>query len=371
MSLPLSRWQILICLLGLAPAWCGADQLTVLQAKTQLKQLDKHIDLLKLRTVKTHHRQRLLQNELTSTEKKIEKAGKTLQRTQAQITTQQQHIKGIEQELTGHDQALSTQQQTLTQQLRARYHLGEYQPLKSLLNQDDPNAINRLLTYYQYLMRAQQQSMQQVIATQQTLKATEQRLQHELLSLRTLQQQILKQQQQLAQTKSYQRTLLHSLANELHIKQEAIAEYQTNRDHLTALLKIMSQKNVSYTKYPFPHMRKKLPLPVLVPKNTIKKLNQGLTFPAPEGKPVITVYPGKVLFSDWLRGYGLLIIIDHGQGYISLYAYNQSLFKNKGELVVQGEQIATVGHSGGLKENGLYFELRYQGKAISPLVWFS
>ena len=118
-------------------------------------------------------------------------------------------------------------------------------------------------------------------------------------------------------------------------------------------------------------MKHKLPLPVHVNRKKIDKLNQGLMFFSKEGSSVDSIYAGKVVFSDWLKGYGLLIIIDHGSGYLSLYAHNQSLFKQKGEVVEQGEQIATVGHSGGIKQNGLYFEIRHRGKTISPQQWLS
>ena len=100
-------------------------------------------------------------------------------------------------------------------------------------------------------------------------------------------------------------------------------------------------------------------------------MNQGVTFFAKEGAPVLAVHSGKVVFSDWLNGYGLLLILDHGDGFMTLYANNEALFKQKGDSVTQGDQIATVGHSGGIKQNGLYFEVRQRGKAISPLAWMS
>jgi murein hydrolase activator len=100
-------------------------------------------------------------------------------------------------------------------------------------------------------------------------------------------------------------------------------------------------------------------------------MNQGITFFAAEGTPVYAVYSGKIVFSDWLNGYGLLLIIDHGQGFMTLYAHNQSLFKRKGSTVGTGEQIAAVGHSGGIKQNGLYFEVRKHGKTVSPREWLS
>ena len=98
-------------------------------------------------------------------------------------------------------------------------------------------------------------------------------------------------------------------------------------------------------------------------------MNQGVTFFADEGTVVNSVYPGKVVFSDWLKGYGLLLIIDHGQGFMTLYAHNQSLFKRTGQMVKQSEPIASVGHTGGIRQNGLYFEIRVKGKAVPPMTW--
>jgi septal ring factor EnvC (AmiA/AmiB activator) len=96
---------------------------------------------------------------------------------------------------------------------------------------------------------------------------------------------------------------------------------------------------------------------------------QGLQFSAPEGTDVVAAAPGKVVFADWLRGFGNLIIIDHGDTYMTVYANNESLFKNAGDVVKQGETISSVGTSGGNSEPGLYFEIRYKGKPINPTPW--
>lgn len=96
---------------------------------------------------------------------------------------------------------------------------------------------------------------------------------------------------------------------------------------------------------------------------------QGLQFSAPEGTDVVAAAPGKVVFADWLRGFGNLIIIDHGDTYMTVYANNESLFKNAGDIVKQGETISSVGTSGGNPEPGLYFEIRYKGKPINPSPW--
>lgn len=174
---------------------------------------------------------------------------------------------------------------------------------------------------------------------------------------------------QLERNKTYHSHLIKTLNQDIQSQQHALIEFQKNKDNLKNLLKSLSQEHFISPNQPFAQMRKQLPHPVST--KLFKTMNQGVTFFADEGTAVTAVYPGKILFSDWLKGYGLLLIIDHGQGFMTLYAHNQSLFKHKGDLVHQKEQIALVGHSGGIKQNGLYFEIRLKGKAIPPLTWLS
>ncbi len=99
--------------------------------------------------------------------------------------------------------------------------------------------------------------------------------------------------------------------------------------------------------------------------------SEGIVISAPAGRPVAAVHHGRVVFSDWLRGFGLLIIIDHGSGYMSLYGHNQTLLKEVGDWVAAQEPIATVGDSGGLSDAGLYFAIRYKGRPYNPQPWLS
>jgi septal ring factor EnvC (AmiA/AmiB activator) len=96
---------------------------------------------------------------------------------------------------------------------------------------------------------------------------------------------------------------------------------------------------------------------------------QGVILNAPAGTPVRAVYAGRVVFADWLRGYGLLTIVDHGNGYLTLYGYNQSLLREVGEWVAAGDSLALAGNSGGNRASGLYFEIRHRGKAVNPTRW--
>ena len=95
----------------------------------------------------------------------------------------------------------------------------------------------------------------------------------------------------------------------------------------------------------------------------------GVLIAGKENQVIRAIYPGKIIFADWLPGYGLLLIIDHGEGYMSLYARNHVLNKNVGEQVAAGEPIARVGHTGGYEHSALYFEIRHDGKPENPIKW--
>jgi len=358
-----------ICLIISVSVWAEPASLT--QTKSKLKQLDEQISKLKQTLASANDKRGVLDKELANTERQIGEGIHSLRNIQQDINTKQQKIVNLQQSVNDLNKQLIAQQQLLAEHVRARYKMGEYQPLKWLMNQDDPYAISRLLTFHQYLVRSRQNIIDQIDMTKQNLTLNQETLKTELEAQRQLQQQLNKHQQELEQNKHYHEAVIQSLNNEIQTKQLTLSEYERNKKNLSQLLKTLAQQSIIQVKQPFTQMRKKLPRPVRIQPQALQKMNQGVTFFAGEGTPVTAVYPGKVVFSDWLNGYGLLLILDHGQGFMTLYAHNQSLFKRKGETVLQGEQIAAVGHSGGLKQNGLYFEVRHRGKAISPLDWLS
>nr|WP_238584628.1 peptidoglycan DD-metalloendopeptidase family protein [Legionella worsleiensis] len=343
----------------------------VIQTQTKLKQLDAQINNLKRTLATAHDTRSILNNELANTEKQIGAGIHKLQSLQHDIKSKEQKIAELHTKAELLNNELATQQQLLASHLRARYQMGEYQPLKWILNQDDPYKISRILTYYQYIVKSRQELIDKIGETQNKLKENKDKLHHELAENQKLQNQLSLNQQQLEQNKQYHTTLIQSLNNEIQNKQHDLEEFEKDKANLSRLLKSLSQQSVVQSSKPFNQMRKKLPLPVQNVQRSLRRMNQGVTFFADEGTVVTAVYPGKVVFSDWLKGYGLLLIIDHGQGFMTLYAHNQSLFKHKGQMVYQNEHIASVGHSGGIKQNGLYFEIRLRGKAVPPLDWLS
>ncbi len=371
MTKQLPRKFLLTSALVLLTTFANAESVVVSQTKTKLKDLDNKISKLQQTLVSAHDKQGILNHELAETEKQMGESLRQLRSIQQNIGTKQQKITQLQQQVAVFSTKLKIQQELLAKHVRTRYKMGEYQPLKWLLNQDNPYTINRMLTFYQYLIKSRQQMIDTVHETSDALTVSKNKLDSEIMGQQQLVQQVHLQQQKLEQDKLYHKTLIQVLSQDIRTTQQKLEEYQHNKANLSRLLGSLMQKSVIRTRYPFTQMRRKLPRPVQTGRNSFQKMNQGVTFFAKEGDPVTAVSAGKVVFSDWLKGYGLLLIVDHGQGFMTLYAHNQSLFKRKGEAVLQGEQIAAIGHSGGLKQNGLYFEVRQRGKAIPPLEWLS
>ncbi|MDR3441704.1 MAG: peptidoglycan DD-metalloendopeptidase family protein [Legionella sp.] len=341
------------------------------QTQSKLKQLNAQINNLKQTLNSAQDKRGVLNKELSATEKQIGTGIRDLRTIQSNINNKANKISSLQNQVNQLNQELITQQQLLARHIRARYQMGEYQPLKWLLNQDDPYAVSRILTYYQYIVKSRQELIKQIDTTRSAINESKEVLKNELLANQQFKTEMTQHQKLLEQNKNYHTTVIKSLNNEIQDKQHILDEVQKNKENLGSLLHTLSQQSVTQASKPFNQMHKKLPLPVQTQSRSLQKMNQGVTFFAEEGAVVTAVYPGKVVFSDWLKGYGLLLIIDHGQGYMTLYAHNESLFKRKGQSVRQSEQIASVGHSGGIKQNGLYFEIRLRGKAIPPLGWLS
>lgn len=367
------RWykRLLLCSLCWSCSIGHTDQSDRVNAENRLHALEVQMTQLKKRLHEAHDKQTLLHQEMAATEKQIGQGVKRIREIEQAIQKNTQQIKQLQHDTAQLKQTLLVQQNALAKQIRTRYQFGEYQPLKWLLNQESPSAINRLLTYYQYLIQSQQKTINEVKQTQKKLLLKTNALNQEVQQQQALQKKLSLHQQTLNQNQSYHAELIQSLNAEIQTKSEKLNQYEQDKSNLVNLLKSLSHPIKKQPHRPFSRMRHKLPLPIRTHSNHRQSINQGLLFFAPEGEAVTSVYPGRVVFSDWLRGYGLLLIIDHGEGYMTLYAHNQSLFKNKGEAVEGGEQIATIGHSGGLKKNGLYFEVRHKGKAMTPLEWLS
>jgi len=269
------------------------------------------------------------------------------------------------------------QEQLLAQQLRSAYTTGQHDYLKLLLNQDQSEKIQRTISYYQYLNKARTKEIDKFQQTLAKLLQVTTEHQAQIKQLQALKNEQILQDSQLKETKAKRNKTLARLSKKLLSSQQQLNKLKAEESNLNqALQKLAALIQAEIDLTGLSKLKRKLSWPV---KGRVRHSFgsrkqgylkwKGVLLNAPIGKQVQTIHNGTVLFSDWLKGYGLLTVIDHGNGYMSLYAHNQTLLKSVGERVETGEPIALVGQSGGQEQSGLYFEIRHQGKAVNPKFW--
>ncbi len=348
-------------------------------AAQQLSTVNKKVTRLEASLHQAFSNREQLSHDLASTEKAIGQHVQSLRSTQQAIVAKNQSVQVITQELNDLNEKLNKQRTTLTKHLRFRYTMGQPHPSEWLFNSQKPHVFSRFMTYYQYLIQNDGKLLRTLQQTKANIVTHQQQLARELAELNSLEKTLTQKYQTLSTAKNKHKQLIQQITQHIQSNQQQLATFKQDQARLQALIEQLSRASIAkpnYQKASSPHtsqltLNNRFRSPLQNSQRTGKAYNQGILFAAKEGTPVTSILPGKVVFSDWLNGYGLLLIIDHGNGMMSLYAHNESLFKKKGMSVKPGEEIATVGHTGGIRENGLYFELRQRGKVVPPRQWLA
>ena len=318
-----------------------------------------------------------LENQLKNDDLAIAKAAKSISKTDQQLKITNKKIASLSKEKKQLGADKIRQERLLAQQLRSAYTTGQHDYLKLVLNQDESEKIQRTISYYQYLNNARINEINkfQVTITQLMQVATQH--QEQVAQLETLKVNQQQQRKNLSDNKNKRSRTLVALSTKLLSSKQQLAKLKTEEASLTAALqKITALIRAEVDLMGLSKLKRQLSWPVkgrILRKFGSRKQGylkwKGVLLGAPIGRQVQTIHNGTILFSDWLKGYGLLTVIDHGNGYMSLYAHNQTLLKSVGDRVETGEPIALVGQSGGQDQAGLYFEIRHQGKAVNPKLW--
>lgn len=270
-------------------------------------------------------------------------------------------------------------QQALLGRLLYRQHLGgiDQDYLRLLLDSDDPNRIARDLYYYDHIARARATTLQrlrtQLAALQQAARDTRAKRQ-EIASLQAAEK---KELTQLKREQDKRRQTLRRIAQQLKQQRNEMQRLQRNEARLSKLVEELALLSAGDRRSSFRSLKGRLPLPVsgkvsnrFGDRRAESKLPwTGWFVRAPARQPVLAVAAGQVVYADWLRGFGNLLIVDHGEGYMSLYGNNETLYKQVGEKLQAGDIVAGVGNSGGNEDSGLYFELRHKGSPLDPETW--
>ncbi|MHB8256664.1 MAG: murein hydrolase activator EnvC family protein [Acidiferrobacterales bacterium] len=383
----MGRARLALLAAGLAAVLCTTGSIAAAEggaAAQRLTQLRTRLNALQRSLEHTRGQRDSQINALRDSEKRIGRILLSLRRLDAERQRQNGRLVQLHAQELQERRRISGQLRELEDEARAAYILGRQEYLKLLLNQQDPATVSRVLTYYGYLQRARAGHIAAARKALASLTAITNRIrkrEHALVRLRADQ---AAKRQALLQSEARRRTLLVRLNRKVISQSREIGRLQADEQRLGRLVKGIQNVMVGTSPVPLPgpnsrfaDFRGRLPLPVagrIVDRfgepegfGTLKW--QGVFLAAPQGSKVVSVFNGRVAYADWLRGFGMLMIIDHGDGYMSLYAHNQSLYEQVGDWVRAGQVIATVGNTGGASQPGLYFEVLHDEKPVNPLKW--
>ncbi|MFG3452351.1 murein hydrolase activator EnvC family protein [Stutzerimonas stutzeri] len=405
----------LFCLLGSAMADERAD------ARKQIEAARKDVAELQRLLKQIEQEKSAVQKQLQTTESEMGQLEKQVDSLQQEIDRSEAELERLNDEKTTLEGARIEQQRLIGIQARAAYQSGRQEYLKLLLNQQNPEKFSRSLTYYDYLSKARFEQVERFNETLSQLAKVEAGIEAQQATLAEQQDGLQERRAQLAEVRKERQLALAKLDRDLSSRDQKLKARKQEQAQLERVLKTIEQtlarqaREAEQARHqalaqareeqarqrqasgtgstpsgpivssvggnfggPFASAKGKLPWPVdgrLVARygtprgGDARTKWDGVLIGADVGTQVRAVHGGRVVFADWLRGAGLLVILDHGNGYLSLYGHNQSLLRDAGEIVKAGDPIATVGTSGGQESAALYFAIRQQGRPSDPAQW--
>ncbi len=276
---------------------------------------------------------------------------------------------------------LETQRQEqaakIAEHLAATYRMNGEDFLKLLLNQESPDALDRMARYHRYFTQARMAALQEFQSTLDELEVNRHKLESRQADERAKREDLNQRRLALVREREQRKGLIAELDEDVESKTRERTRLETDRLRLEQLLAELRRRSADLDGSAFVASKQKLPWPLqgrlthgFGQSRADGRLSwHGIVLAATEGTPITAVFRGRVVFADWLRGFGLLTILDHGSGYMTLYGHADILLKAVGDWVESGELIARAGRSGGQRTSGLYFEVRQKGAARDPVGW--
>ena len=346
----------------------------------ELRQVQDKIKSVASNLSQLKNQQNRASSELKRVEQQHGKIARAIHTLSNQVQQKQLRINEIQQEIQLQNGWLLMQQEQLAGLVKSAYALGRQEQLKLLFTQQDTSRTSRIMAYYQYFNRARLDKLSRIDTSLQLLSTLAQEKQLEKQQLAALIVDNKQQQNKLAQSKKERKKILAKIKKDYQKNATQLNRLKKNEKQLKRLIATLQQamQNFPVTEnlgQPFHRLKGKLPWPVkgkvvqsFASPRSGGKWN-GVLIQARTGTKIKAVAHGQVIFSDWFKGYGLLVIVKHDKQYMSLYAFNQSLYQEVGDWVDAGDILATVGNSGGRNKPGLYFEIRKKDKPINPKKW--
>ncbi len=375
-----------------ATACAGVAAAATAPSKEELAQLRGRIEALQKRIAAAEGVRNEATDALRDSEHAISEANRSLRDLAGKQREIQTKLNELQQQGRRAGNDIQSQQRMLARQLYQQYTGNQPDAVKLLLNREDPNQIARDLHYLTYLARLRADLIRGLRSNIKQLDGLAQETRQQSDELAAVQTEQQAQREKLERDKLARRDVLHKVSRQIESQRREVSTLQRDEQRLTRLVEQIGQviarsrvDTLRNDRVPdaatdgsaFADLKGKLSLPVrgeLKGRFGSPRADGGLSwkgvFIATQPRQEVrAVANGRVVFADWLRGFGNLLIIDHGGGYMSLYGNNESLFKQVGQPAKGGEAVAAVGNSGGNTDYGLYFEIRHQGKAFDPLSW--
>ncbi len=373
--------------LALAMAGAGAaateepGDAEVSRRESELASLRQRIDAIRLEERATRDEHDTLLQNLETAEERIGELTRQLRGHAQRAEVQRRRLATLEVDQHKAADRLERERAVLARQLRGAYLQGRQGRLQLWLKQEDPAQAGRAATYYDYFYRARAAQVAAVRDAASALDATAMALQTEAAALSAVQAEAAAERGELEAQRATRRAAAAALAVRLREQGQTLEGLRRDEAQLQRLLEALREALVGIPddqpdSPPFTARRGELPWPAagelaarFGEPRTAGPVWDGVLITAPAGTEVRAVHRGRVAFAEWLRGFGLLLILDHGDGYMSLYGHNDSLLKETGEWVEAGEPVGVVGSSGGRDDTGVYFAIRHRGRALDPSAW--
>ncbi|MDZ7752050.1 MAG: peptidoglycan DD-metalloendopeptidase family protein [Gammaproteobacteria bacterium] len=374
---------LMVAALAAAPSLAGAGPQEVQADKeAELRLVKERIQTLNRRLKEMRGAKTRTEQELEEHDRRVARLAREGGHTERQVEATRRRLAALREqqsELQARDRA---QTAALARQIRSAFIMSRQNAVKLMLNQNDPAAVQRALTYHDYINREYRTAIETVRRRLAELAAVARRIGEEEARLATLHRQLEQERRQLEAEQHRRRELLRTLTRDIASRGQELAHLNSNRRELERLIEELGQALADIAPMPereraFATLRGQLPWPyggrTVYRYGSARGIGnlrwQGVVLAGRPGEPVRAIHHGRVAFADWLRGFGLLIILDHGDGYMSLYGHNQTLIKETGDWVDSGEAVATVGASGGIERPGVYFEIRKNATPLDPAAW--
>ncbi len=402
-SRPAKSTYVRRLLLLLSALWCGLAWPALDAKQQELQDLRGRITQLRDEVEKAAEDRKETADGLRDSERRISEVNRTLRELERREQALAATLRQLGNDSAAIEQQRLEQERRLAELLRQRYLHGGEDSTRLLLSGRNPGDIQRDLEYYAYIGRARAALIRQHKETLARLTAVKTETHQQRANLETVRRERLSQRHALDRVKQSRQVVLAKLSNQIRKQRKEIDSLVRDEARLSRLINKLRRlasapkppkkrvqpgiaqspegvervADASLAGINFAGLKGRLALPVA--GQILARFGQaregggpswkGLFIAARSGQEVRAVASGRVVFADWLRGFGNLLILDHGEGYLSLYSNNESLYKQVGERIGAGDAIAAVGNTGGQSQPGLYFELRRLGQAFDPLSW--